>query len=511
MRYRNAHDGRRTIPIAADDNIIEMRWLLQRELGGIVVFFHEVTIPPGTVEGTHQHIGSEELYYIIRGRGARLHGRRRRSGHRPLPHGRRARSTASARKPCKELPVKPGSVIFTKSGGMHGIRNPGTQPLKFVAFLYHTPERQRRASRQDAAHGHRSQLATCVVRVQPGTSPDYNADNPLLRAAAARRAGAACRRARAYLTEHLQYLFPLEQLELYGPQRWRRRHARSDAAGQQDRLPEAERPRASVARHAARARLGGGGRLDAGRSSASSYRGGPDSRLSEAANHSSAPAIKLLARGGSAATPRAADRAVQRASDRYEIELWGYHGRDLSAPVWDHGARGPRARRADRAARPRARQLADFERDELEDRDVLDSSPRTTRCTRCCRCTSSCAWANREHDGLGLARRRATTSYEFNMVLRGWDNFLGVGISPNPHGGVGFLEYRNLFSNYGRYAGSGELGRRSQPWNFDAFGRKDDSTRARAVHGRRLHGPAHPEARTAASACTATATTRKCS
>jgi oxalate decarboxylase/phosphoglucose isomerase-like protein (cupin superfamily) len=40
--------------------------------------------------------------------------------------------------PCKEVPVKPGRVIFTKSGGIHGIRNPGTEPLKFVAFLYHT-------------------------------------------------------------------------------------------------------------------------------------------------------------------------------------------------------------------------------------------------------------------------------------------------------------------------------------------------------------------------------------
>jgi len=28
-------------------------------------------------------------------------------------------------------------MIFTKSGGMHGIRNNGTAPLKFVAFLYH--------------------------------------------------------------------------------------------------------------------------------------------------------------------------------------------------------------------------------------------------------------------------------------------------------------------------------------------------------------------------------------
>ena len=40
---------------------------------------------------------------------------------------------------CRELPVKPGSVIYTKSGGIHGIRNPSIdKPLRFVAFLYHT-------------------------------------------------------------------------------------------------------------------------------------------------------------------------------------------------------------------------------------------------------------------------------------------------------------------------------------------------------------------------------------
>jgi mannose-6-phosphate isomerase-like protein (cupin superfamily) len=60
----------------------------------------------------------------------------------------------------------------------------------------------------------------------------------------------------------------------------------------------------------------------------------------------------------------------------------------------------------------------------------------------------------------------------FEMQLRGWDTYLGVGVSPNPHGGVGFLEYRNLFSEYGRYAGSGELVRELEPYNLDAFGRK---------------------------------------
>jgi hypothetical protein len=41
---------------------------------------------------------------------------------------------------CRQIPVRPGITIFTKSGGPHGVRNPKTnaKPLKFVAFGYHT-------------------------------------------------------------------------------------------------------------------------------------------------------------------------------------------------------------------------------------------------------------------------------------------------------------------------------------------------------------------------------------
>jgi mannose-6-phosphate isomerase-like protein (cupin superfamily) len=122
---------------AKPNNIIEMRWLLQREFGGSVVFFHEVTIPPGTVEGTHQHIGSEELYFITEGKGIAY----MREGDDPstdhYPTVTREIYGIGPRN-CKELPVQPGSIIFTKSGGMHGIRNDGPTPLRFVAFLYHT-------------------------------------------------------------------------------------------------------------------------------------------------------------------------------------------------------------------------------------------------------------------------------------------------------------------------------------------------------------------------------------
>ncbi len=115
-----------------------MRWVLQREFGASVVFFHEVTIPPGKVEGNHQHIGSEELYYIVEGEGIAY----LREGDDPqtadFPVEERE-VMGLGRKRFKILPVKSGSLIFTKSGGMHGIRNNHqTDDLRFVAFLYHS-------------------------------------------------------------------------------------------------------------------------------------------------------------------------------------------------------------------------------------------------------------------------------------------------------------------------------------------------------------------------------------
>lgn len=124
-------------PERRDDNIVQMRWLFQRELGGDLVFFHEVTIPPGAVEGTHRHIGSEELYYIVSGTGIAYlaDGDDPATGDHPL-----VERPLYGLDPiqCRELPVKQGSVVYTKSGGVHGIRNPGTEPLRFVAFLYQT-------------------------------------------------------------------------------------------------------------------------------------------------------------------------------------------------------------------------------------------------------------------------------------------------------------------------------------------------------------------------------------
>jgi len=149
VRYRNAmmladSNGAYTNPDARPDNIIEMKWLFQRELGGTMVFFHEVTVPPGKVEGSHQHVGSEELYFITEGEGVAY----LRVGDDPsLGDENDARYATEEREvfglglqKFKALPVKKGSMIYTKSGGMHGIRNPegSAAPLRFVAFLYHS-------------------------------------------------------------------------------------------------------------------------------------------------------------------------------------------------------------------------------------------------------------------------------------------------------------------------------------------------------------------------------------
>lgn len=125
-----------------DQNVMGMRWIIQRELGGTVVYFHEVELPPGAVEGTHQHVGSEELYYFIEGQGIAY------MGDGDDPEVDKAYELVDPMpdiyglgpKPCREIPVKPGITLFTKSGGIHGVRNPkgNAGPLKFVAFGYHS-------------------------------------------------------------------------------------------------------------------------------------------------------------------------------------------------------------------------------------------------------------------------------------------------------------------------------------------------------------------------------------
>jgi mannose-6-phosphate isomerase-like protein (cupin superfamily) len=119
-------------------NIVEMKWILQRELGGNLVYFHEVNVTPGSFEGVHQHIGSEELYYIVSGEGIAYMGCDDDPAFDNTVPIVKQEIYCIGEKPVRELAVKPGKIIYTKSGGIHGIRNTSkTQPLIFVAFGYH--------------------------------------------------------------------------------------------------------------------------------------------------------------------------------------------------------------------------------------------------------------------------------------------------------------------------------------------------------------------------------------
>lgn len=121
------------------NNIVEMKWILQRELGGNLVYFHEVNVTPGSFEGVHQHIGSEELYYIVSGEGIAYMGwdddPNFDDNTYPIV---KQEIYCIGEKPVRKLAVKPGNIIYTKSGGIHGIQNPSKDtPLIFVAFGYH--------------------------------------------------------------------------------------------------------------------------------------------------------------------------------------------------------------------------------------------------------------------------------------------------------------------------------------------------------------------------------------
>lgn len=139
VRYKNAMMEEINPEYRHDEtNIVEMKWILQREMGSDLVYFHEVNVTPGSFEGVHQHIGSEELYYIVSGEGIAYMG----NDDDPTFEGKyptvKQEIYCLGQKPVREIPVSPGKIIFSKSGGIHGIRNTSqTTPLIFVAFGYH--------------------------------------------------------------------------------------------------------------------------------------------------------------------------------------------------------------------------------------------------------------------------------------------------------------------------------------------------------------------------------------
>jgi mannose-6-phosphate isomerase-like protein (cupin superfamily) len=316
-----------------------------------------------------------------------------------------------------------------------------------------------------------------VFRVAPGSTPNYTAANSLLRLLGLLERVQLAAERDDYVMGQAQYLFPFESLELYGP-----------SAPNTDVLdPTRQDDKMDFQKQNVRSFVTTDTHLVRGLASTDdwtgpflrlSYRGGPDSLLSMASGHHLGDRIKLWLKVGAVATTTLISVPYNPASDRYEVELWGFPGGNLRDRL---DAKGRAALdRGELIARPDLVRgdPRDFDRERLNDRFIVEVAPDSTL-HPILPLGMEVAWADadeRAWDSRGGANYR----YEFNMVLRGWENFLGTGISPNPHGGVGFLEYRNLLSNYGRYAGTRELGRSLEAWNFDAFGTKDPGPRREA-------------------------------
>lgn len=307
-----------------------------------------------------------------------------------------------------------------------------------------------------------------VVRVEPGTTPNYDQDNPLqrlLRTVEETRLAAA---REAYDVTSLQYLFPLTWLQTYGPS-----SPNSDQLDptQQDTKTDFQKQNVRDF-HLGDTRVVRGWVVLEGQRVPFlhlSYRAGPDSSLSVAAG-GLADAIGCTF-SVQAGAPTTVTAPYDAESGRYVIELWGRSGDDLRDFVDARGVAAIDAGRLQGRSDLEFGSGDEFDRVAVERRDLREVAPRHLM-HPVLPLYLDVRWSAAA-DGSGASDPASgTTRLGFEMQLRGWNAYLGVGTSGNPHGGVGFAEFRNLFSNYWGYAGSGELARRLEPWNFDALGNK---------------------------------------
>lgn len=313
-----------------------------------------------------------------------------------------------------------------------------------------------------------------VFPVPPPATINYRADNPLARLMSLLERVQLAAEREQYLLNSIQYLVPYEFLELYGPSdaQWNEQDPRNQNNKedfQKQNIREFRATDAWLARGWATAGAWTGPFLFL------SYRGGPDSRLSTAARGDLGPAIKVYLKVGNTAAPELLTVPYNPLTDRYELEIWAYDGNDLRSQLDRKGQaaidRGGLIVRRDVVQGS----LGDFAREGLDNRDMRSVAPDHTL-HPVLPLTVEVAWTNSTAT-VWDSKNGANYHYVFGMLFRGWDNFLKVGVSQSPHGGFGFLHYRNVLSNYFDFRDSGELGREVEPWMFGADGTKSNSRR----------------------------------
>ena len=311
-----------------------------------------------------------------------------------------------------------------------------------------------------------------TVAVPPGTPINYNQNNPLILAAGWVEQTTLAVEIDNYIGDESQYLFPIESMELWGPSGGD--HNVLDPT-QQDNKTDFQKQNLKQLTIGDAYLVRGWATVNdwTGSFLRLSYDGGPDSRLAQAGGKPGA-SIQLFLKVNGVSSSSLLTVPYNPRSNRYEIELWSYPGNDLRSRLDVKGVdsldRGELVVRTDLVHGTKA----DLAREGKDGVDMPSFDPlHTMHPVR--PLSIELAWANAD---ASVWDSQGGTNYhlQFNMCLRGWQNYLGVGISQSPHGGVGFLHYRNLLSNYFGHADLHELGREVDPWMFNAFGQKPAAT-----------------------------------
>lgn len=306
-----------------------------------------------------------------------------------------------------------------------------------------------------------------------GKEPDYGLNNPLKRVIKVYEGIQLAAEREHYQQDELQALLPLESVRLYGPRPNNDQvldFAKQDFVDfQKQNVCDFTLGDSLIVR--------GWVTIDGwtGAFLRISYRGGPDSRLSQASGHTLGSSIKAFLKVGDTAAPQLLTLPYHPKSDRYELEIWADPGVPLATLLVDDALAA--VQRGELITLPGVvwGTTQDFQRPEVDDKPMpyykqghLMHPVNPLRIELGWTDLTETYWDSR--DGQNYV-------YEFCMIVRGWDNYLKVGPSSNPHGGIGTLQYRNLLSNYFEFQNSGELGRTPEPWSKDAFGSKDHGGR----------------------------------
>lgn len=321
---------------------------------------------------------------------------------------------------------------------------------------------------------------------QPGAeAPNYNANNPIHHVIDAIERSPVAAGLNHYWADSKQYLFAFDRISLAGPS--------GDAWQTVD--PRDQNNKNDFQKQNIRSFRLRGIQVMRGYATAGDWTG-PFVRVGYAPDEGSplrdtdggfpGPKIRAYIQVGDVG--RVFDVPYNERAERYEIELWSFDGDNLESLLDEEGqaamARGELVTAPD-LVRGHYNDFAYEQFDAARENAVrngysaltiLDRAPdhamhpvRPLEIQLAFADENETRWDSNDGQNYRMV---------FKMAFRGWRHYLGVGVSPNPHGGVGFLEFRNLFSNYfgyetARRAAFGEevlpeLGRDLADWNYDA-------------------------------------------